>query len=353
MIPYWLLLAFVSAGAMIVRPRNDQKNYVLAAFFLAGILSALMVGLRYRVGADWEPYRIIYWEMRFANLPTAIARSDPSFGLLNWAVRQAGWDFWVVNLFCASVFVYGLFRFAAKQASPWTAVMISVPYLIIVVGMGYARQATALGFIMLALACLQEKSLRKFIVFMILAATFHRSSVILLPIIGLSYSRNRLLSVALALVATVIAYVFIVAPEVDTYIDRYSGAEQGAIESSGTLVRIAMNAMPAFIYLLNSGRFPVRDDLRLIWRNLSILALISLAAYLYFGPNTALDRLSIYLNPLQIFVFGNLPVALGSNERPNRFVIVLCAFYALAIQVVWLLFASNARYWIPYRIFPF
>ena len=353
MLPYWLLFGGFATGAMLFEGRKTGLTGVTRILRFAVIAAMLMIGLRYKVGADWGPYQEIFWNMRYTGLANAVSRSDPAFGLLNWVVRQLGLKFWVVNTVCAAIFITGLFRFAARQSSPWLTCAVAVPYLLIVVGMGYTRQASALGFALLALNAIQDRSFAKFIFYMFAAATFHRSALVLLPIIAFSYSHNRLVTGAMAIGGGGLGYFLIVAPEVDTYIQRYSGAEQGAIESSGTLVRIAMNILPAVILFLARSRFNHGEDYFKVWRNFAALALVSLASFAYFGSNTAVDRLSIYLTPLQLFVFGNLPAALGGAHRSSRPVVILILAYSLAVQVVWLMLADNATFWIPYRVFPF
>lgn len=351
MLPYWLLLGMFSIGAIYFEGRWADRLPV-TPLIIATMLTTLMIGFRYKIGADWEPYRIIFWEMRFSSLEAAVTRSDPAFGLLNWIVRRAGLDLWAVNLVCGAVFMIGLYHFARRQASPWLVMAAAVPYLIIVVGMGYNRQATALGFVLLALNAIQNRSFAWFLGYMLIAATFHRSALLLLPIVALSYSHNRLLTALLAILTTGLGYFFIVAPEVDTYISRYSGAEQGAIESQGTVVRILMNVVPAMLFFGFRSRFPAHGDYTKVWRNFAFLALGSLAALAYFGNNTAIDRLSIYLTPLQLFVLGNLPIVLRGRHGSSRLISALIVAYAVLIQIVWLLLASNAKFWLPYRLFP-
>lgn len=352
MLPYWIVLSVFSLGALLFEGRRDKLGRISPALAVSGFALLLFIGLRYEVGADWEPYRLVFWEMRFLTLERAVVRSDPAYGLLNWIVREAEFKFWVVNLICGAVFVYGLFRFAARQTSPWLLITAAIPYIVIVVAMGYTRQATAMGFIFLALCAIQSRDFRRFVIWMFAAALFHRSAIILLPIIALSYSQNRLITISLAVAGSILGYFFIIAPELDTYIARYSGAEQGAIESEGTLVRIFMNVVPAALLLAFKRRFPVEEHYVTIWRNLSVIAFLSLAAFAYFGTNTAVDRLSIYLTPLQLFVFGNLPYIVGNRKINSRLVTVSVIAYCFAVQAVWLILATNARFWIPYDTFP-
>ena len=84
----------------------------------------------------------------------------------------------------------------------------------------------------------------------------------------------------------------------------------------------------------------------------SIVAVLS-TVLLFLVPSTAaLDRLALYLIPIQIVVLTRLPNLLSRSDSPSgeyKFLIVLyCAF----IEFVWLNFANHAGYWIPYTLYP-
>ena len=60
--------------------------------------------------------------------------------------------------------------------------LISLPYLINVVSMGYVRQAAALGFFIFALNFIESKRVKYknlFYIFISMAFTFHKSAIIL------------------------------------------------------------------------------------------------------------------------------------------------------------------------------
>jgi hypothetical protein len=65
--------------------------------------------------------------------------------------------------------------------------------------------------------------------------------------------------------------------------------------------------------------------------------------------STAVDRVSLYLMPLQLAVLVRAAL-LGRSRLPGTVAVLAFSF---AVQFVWLNFADNARYWVPYRIYPF
>ena len=82
-----------------------------------------------------------------------------------------------------------------------------------------------------------------------------------------------------------------------------------------------------------------------------LLAAFSFAAliFLFLSPSsTAVDRLSLYLMPLQVAILSRVPFVITSRYLGA----VLVALYCFAIQYVWLNFAVHAEYWLPYQIYP-
>ena len=91
------------------------------------------------------------------------------------------WGIYGVNLMCGVFFATGLVVFCRHQRLPWLALAVSVPYMLIVVAMGYSRQGVALGIAMLGLTALGRGSTLWFILWVVFAATFHKSAVFLHP----------------------------------------------------------------------------------------------------------------------------------------------------------------------------
>src|SRR5690349_10537680 len=305
MFPYWLLFGLFAFGALFSRvdPRRDKSATLLA---FAWLVLVLMIGLRWNVGADWGPYQLA-WKLAGVRslIPfTQSYRSDTFFYGFMWFFRRADLSFWAFNLVMAAIFSTGLLAFCRQQANPWLATAVAVPYLVIVLAMSGVRQASALGFVFLALIALQRQQAIKFLGYMAAAAAFHASAILVLPLAGLSFARNRLQ--ATVLIALIVAgAVYMLSSAFAVYSERYLSTY--TIRSSGTLVRVGMNLVPALIFLAFRKRFPIQEHESLLWRNMSIAVLASLVVLNFIASTTALDRLVLYLFPLQLFVFGWMP----------------------------------------------
>jgi hypothetical protein len=75
----------------------------------------------------------------------------------------------------------------------------------------------------------------------------------------------------------------------------------------------------------------------------------SAALLLILTSSTAVDRISLYLMPLQIVVLTRAALLGESRLSGTAGVLV----YLFMIQFVWLNFADHARYWVPYHFYPF
>ena len=71
-------------------------------------------------------------------------------------------------------------------------------------------------------------------------------------------------------------------------------------------------------------------------------------ALMVVPSTTVIDRLSLYLIPLQLAVLPRLAF-LVKQRNFGRF---LVGCYAALVMFVWLNFAVHAKFWLPYRIQP-
>jgi hypothetical protein len=85
---------------------------------------------------------------------------------------------------------------------------------------------------------------------------------------------------------------------------------------------------------------------------MALLALASVGWLLVSASSTAVDRMALYLIPLQLFVFARLPDLMGRGRGLRNWVLAVVAYYA-AVLFVWLNFATHAYTWVPYHSWLF
>jgi hypothetical protein len=348
MLLYWLLFAVFATGAILSTssdPFHAKKGS--GPIVLAGLFIVALVGLRFRVGADWESYEFMFSYAGYADWGRVLTLGDPGYQTLNWLVQHAGMDIWVVNLVCAIIFTWGLLRLARTQPSPWLAVVVAIPYLVIVVAMGYSRQAVAIGIIMAGLAALARgASLVRFAIYVALAALFHKTAVVVLPLLVFSSERNRFVNALAAIAGFVLLYDVFLADDVDKLVKNYVQAEYS---SQGAAIRVAMSVVPALIMLFRGRHLGLTPAEVRIWRAFAWTS-IALVGLLILSPSsTAVDRIALYMLPLQLIVLPRTVALFGGTQMARAAVVA----YAATIQFTWLNFATHAKYWVPYQFYPF
>lgn len=353
MLPYWVI--FLLAAYPAAKSARHRRGAALrggpAAFAgpwsLVVLGLTLAIGLRHQVGGDWYNYFSYLEESRGLTISDIWQREDPAYWLLNLLSLEAGWGIVGVNLMSGFVFSAGLVLFCRSCPRPWLALAVAIPYMVIVVAMGYTRQSVALGLAMVGFVALERKRYVRFLLWTVLAATFHKSAVLLIPIAALTATRNKLAVAGIALITAAAAYNVLLAEYAERLLINYTDE---VMTSSGALIRLAMNAVPAAIFLRHRGFF--REELAdyKLWYLLSCIAVGMFVLYFFVPASSAFDRMGLYLIPLQLVVFSRLPdIRSRSRAITRKKVLTVVGYYALVL-FVWLNFAVHARYWVPYTM---
>lgn len=355
---YWVLLVLPALGGVLAAISMGRKSTpssftVTKSHHLAiggfAFLLVLIVGFRHEVGADWIHYiHSLERALQLNLLEGTMAGGDPAYGLLTWLSAHLGGGVYLVNLFCSMVFVFGLVVFSLNSPQPWLAICVAVPYLVIVVAMGYTRQGVAIGLVMIGLVTLQHGRLYAFAAWLVVAALFHKSALILLPLAVFS-GRNNWRAVLGVLLIAGLMFVLLLAEYVDFLVEGYLTAQY---ESSGAAIRIAMNALPAMIFLLLRNRFGLTPMQKSFWTWMSLVALAFIVLLTVSPSSTAVDRVALYWIPLQLFVWSRLPQAMGQGADTQRQWVAVVLAYAFVVQFVWLIYADHSHAWLPYKFYP-
>lgn len=247
------------------------------------------------------------------------------------------------------IFSWGLVEFCRSQPRPWLALSVAISYLVMVVAMGYTRQAISIGLVMMAFIALFEKRMLHYFIFMAIAVMFHKSAIIMLPLVALTSAKNRWVKIILVGLVGVFLYVFLIRDSSDRYMYGYVSS---GYSSAGAAIRIAMNALPAALFLLFRKRFRLPKDQNSFWTMMSLLA-FGFVLFLMISPSsTVVDRLALYWIPLQMFVFSRLPDVFGRPGGANTNWVFLILFFYASVMFTWLFFANHANLWLPYKFFP-
>lgn len=350
MFVYWSMFAFPAMFALVTGPRTNLRN-TLNTFGLVfvSLLFVIIIGLRYEIGGDWFSYELIVFNTGYEDFLDAVTTGDPGFSAVAWVMSRLGYEVWGPNFVCGAILVAGLIHFCRRQDDMWLALTASVPYLIIVVGMGYVRQAAAIGFLLFALSQFERGAFTRSVWWILGACLFHASAVCVAPLFAMAVVRKRVWLIVPIGLATAILFAVLLSSRIDTFYEGYIVAEY---DSSGAMVRLLMNAVPAMLFLYYRKNFPGTDWYRALWFLFSVLSLLLVVAVSLTSSSTVIDRVGLYFIPIQLYVFGNVMVSLRMTERGRFLMTVLAVGYYSAILFVWLNYATHAYKWLPYRFLP-
>jgi hypothetical protein len=263
-----------------------------------------------------------------------------------WALRQVGADYWALNVVAATIFTVGLAHFSLRLPNPYLALAVAFPYLVIAVGMSGIRQGCAIGFAFYAFSAFSRRRYLTCVVALLVGSLFHASCILLLGIVAVAMVRNTAGSLAI-LSLTLTMGAFVLDSDFDKYLERYSDRN---VQSGGVGFRLLMNVVPALVFLWNKKKFQGDSNYLRLWQTLSYLALALLPLLLVVPSTTALDRISLYVVPLQIFVLASFPTIMSrsSPQTEATWRLAIVGYLATAL-VVFLFFATFAAGWVPYK----
>ena len=346
MIIYWILFFLPAIFHLTERRFSISVNQM---FWVAtATIFAFIIGFRHEVGCDWYGYYSTYEALtsytytELFTFPGFISRGL-AFYVLNYIIGQTSLGFHGFNFACGIFLCWALFYFCRRQRYAWLACLIAVPYLVIVITMGYVRQSIAIGFLFFALNQLMQDRHWRFSALIVGGALFHTSLALLFPLALISlYKKNRsFFLIVLVLIIVSSFYVF------NIYGDMwniYFSLDSSRYTSSGAVPRALLNALPSAILLCIclQRRSIICEPVWLVLALLSILSVVIIQTGV-----SGFDRLALYLLPIQLYAW---PKIIELVETPSLkrliacFVIILYAGY----QYIWLNFSDHASCWIPY-----
>lgn len=354
MIPYISLYLYLSFQTIKGRAKISSFSY-----YFIFILLTIFIGLRYEIGVDWDQYVEIMG--RFSpegDSPFSLTFSyvvkniEPSYMFFSWIGAQLGNNIHIVNTLSALIFTYGLLSYCNKQEYPWLGLLISYPVLIIVVALGYTRQACAVGIEFFALTALENQKYYKSLLLLLLASSFHISVLSCLflyvkkPKKGILKLKNI---IPLALFVTIGAIVYFLRFG-DAIAIYYLNYVVKSTSSVGALYRSIPLFIAALILIIRQNKFKMYFEKTFhIYLKMAYAALfVSISILIFPKISTIFDRFALYLSPLIIYVFSKvIKLKLYKVEKfEYNFVFLLTYFF---YTFYWLINAVHSKWFVPYK----
>lgn len=345
----WVYVGVYAALALFgfgIRSPRLSRHMAIAT----GVFLTLFIGGRYEVGCDWTAYvaRYSYLYPPGYGWTNALFSEEGGFHLVNVFSRDLGFGFLGVVMICGILFSLCLVRFALLAPRPMALIALALPILVIQLAMSGLRQACAAAILMLGYAAFIEGRRLKSAVWIGVAAMFHVSAIIFLPIALLARRRlsGRYLLVAVVLLAPVAGWML--GTRLDVYSDRYVDQIYGEQASGGAWFRYTYAAFPFLIAIWK--RRLVERDFPAIYPILRLFSFVVVGlALVGLVSSVALHRLVYYVLPVSLLVL--LCVVESVFHRGSRRIVWLMVFVIYGAYIGgWLLTSRHAEScYVPYE----
>ena len=188
MLPYVLLLLFLVVSGFLLCERNPSRRKDAIYLGIASLGLILFAAFRGEtVGIDYPMYQTYFEQMhregwQFLTGPQNEYRMEFGFSFLNFAISRFTGDVHVFMAVAATILVLLAAIAIYRDCSiPWVAIFIFVSFHFFGNSMSFIRQSFAIGIFLFAIRYLKEKRFVPYLLIVLLAATFHKSILLLIP----------------------------------------------------------------------------------------------------------------------------------------------------------------------------
>ena len=321
MIPYYLLFFLIFSIAI----SEDYLEHKKLFFFVIGFLLIIFAGMRSSgVDLDYEAYRNWFEEVPelidYAGDLAAIFQRDPGYQLACSIFKELGLSFELL-IFTAAFLAVTLKMRAIWKLSPvpMFSVLIYFSYLFILQEMTQIRAGLAAAIFLSSIPCLGKRQYVRYLLLIMVAATFHYSSLILLMFVFMRddmenpkvYLMTVVVATLLAMFGVTADFIFlrIADLEIDSRLSFYAAESTDVIGTTNILNSISIpNLLLSVILLLNFEKVknaaPYASYVIRI-HAISVIMFFALSGYpvMAFRLSELIGVVGILAWPLLIFIF--------------------------------------------------
>lgn len=162
-----------------ISTKAKEKVVRITAMLITLFIPAFLAGIRYGIGTDYFRYKLIFDNIRYGY----VTRHEIGYGLINYFVGLIGGNiqtvFFIVS-FLTILFVY-LTLYDLKDKISLGIGMLVFMLLYYQMSFNVVRQVLAMSVSMFSIRFIYKRQLMKFLIFVLLATSFHLSSMVIVP----------------------------------------------------------------------------------------------------------------------------------------------------------------------------
>lgn len=335
----WLNLALVFIFSFFARysaiPSITKQSLISAVYskpnkilvFGALITLVMISGLRSNIG-DTFFYKHIY-EINDFSWSNIVSQKDIGFGILQRFLKLVSTDpqvmIFATALITNLLIVITLYNYSKLFE---LSMYVYITGGLFLVSMNGIRQVLAAAIAFSSIRFLIEGNLKRYMIIILFASTFHQSALILIPIYFIvRFKAWSKMTIALLLLSIVIVIgfnqfsTFIFSAIQDTQYGEYKNFQEGG----ASIVRVAVTAIPLIIAFIG------RDKLREINPKTDIIINMTLLGFIFMlisTQNWIFARVSIYFSFYQLLLIPwILRLFRVKDQKLIYYGIIICYFF--------------------------
>lgn len=280
---YVTIFIFIGLGYFYDRLADENINRDRTKVIVLVIMAfSLIYGFRFQVGVDWWNYIRVY-NRQVADI-SAFNTPELGYKLLNVIAYYVDQGIVTVIFLSTVLFIsFSLFALKYMGLNPFYFFAIVAPYHFVMSGLNYTRQGIALSIFLYAIYCLIDNAKKRFLLFIILAGSFHTSALVFAPLFFVDSKKRYALFILLLFLPPI---VYSMLGEYNQYLDSET-------DSAGLYLRALYLIAPTTLLLIH---YKSIQGFSLIEKRLTYIVIFSfpLIVLISILSSTMADRFSYY-----------------------------------------------------------
>lgn len=333
--------AFIMLGllGLFQKSFNSKVLLYVVFFFLLGFF-----GFRFEVGADWFNYLEIFERAGNMSFFNYLLSYDVGYSAVSFLIFKLTGSYAVLVLFCSFFSILGVVLLSSLPRISASLFIISAfPYLFMVVGVNYIRQAVALSFMCFSIYALHHEKFRWGLVFSLISMLFHFTGI--LSFFLLFFVRGIKIKTVIKFAPMLFVLLLLFYGSFANKLAYYS--EEFTDDSAGVMFRAILYSIPFLIYFTFFKKKVCYGEFyeKFILGSFCIYLLSVIFIYI---DGVIADRLAIYSIPAQCLIFSMLDKCRTSyaGKALLMYLVFMFSFVQMNIWLYFSVWASKA--WIPY-----
>lgn len=355
MTPYFLVYAIISMFA-IFDFSIEQRKVKTLLMFLLGIFFICFAGFRWDVGTDWEQYLYFFNVVDLSSIGQA---GHEFFYEILLRISRSIFDNYTAMLFLtACIIIYFTYSGIKKYSVyPILSILILYSYSINSSGFGY-RQDIAIAIVFFAFRYIQQRKLKKFLVWIFIATLFHQTAIIFTCAYWVYNFKWNTKYFMILVISTILGYILM--SKLDFIAGLYTQSAQGKFDyymdnkdetfgAGGDSATVLLRGISNRLFLLLIPLlviFTRKDEKIEELKKIYNIFLFGLIFFVVFGSVAVVFlRFTRYFDIFQILV---IPLTVKLSPPKHRFPLFILLILYLFVKFFLVIVNDNDTY-VPYK----